>query len=256
MGNPSSRSSGEPGQLVKETVSQGTQQATEAVSQMTDQAKQQAQSMLSRQKGQLTDTLSSVSSSLSQTGDSLRQQNQPTVAGVVDQAAGKVESVSRYLESHELNELVADVENFARRNTGLFLGGALALGVVAARFVKSSTPSTGTNSPSRGYYGGSQGYGYEGGQGYNTPGAYSQGTYRAEPRYGGSGAYEGTYDSGTSPTGAMDTFGEEFASSRSAGTFEGHLADPADADVIGSPAGRAGNRRRSDKSELNDGPAR
>jgi len=55
-----------------------------------------------------------------------------------------------------------DVEQFARRQPALFLGGALILGAVAARLLKAS-PAGGSGMQA-GYTGGSTGYsGYTGG---------------------------------------------------------------------------------------------
>jgi hypothetical protein len=51
-----------------------------------------------------------------------------------------------------VGELIGDVEQFARRSPALFLGGAFALGVLAARFVKSS--SAAANPRPQGYPGG------------------------------------------------------------------------------------------------------
>jgi len=53
----------------------------------------------------------------------------------------QVEKLSGYLERQDLSGLMSDVERFARRNPAIFLGGAFALGILAARFLKSSTPA-------------------------------------------------------------------------------------------------------------------
>lgn len=57
----------------------------------------------------------------------------------VERLAEPVERVSTYLERHDTREIAHDLENFARRNEGLFLSGAFALGVLGARFLKSSS---------------------------------------------------------------------------------------------------------------------
>jgi len=63
-------------------------------------------------------------------------------------AARRIDSAAEYFQSHDLNAMYRDVETIARRNPALFLGGAFALGFLAARFLKSSNPrrSTGTAS--------------------------------------------------------------------------------------------------------------
>jgi hypothetical protein len=48
--------------------------------------------------------------------------------------------VSGYLEARDIQDLVGEAESLARRSPALFLGGAFTLGVLAARFLKSSSP--------------------------------------------------------------------------------------------------------------------
>jgi predicted AlkP superfamily pyrophosphatase or phosphodiesterase len=58
-----------------------------------------------------------------------------------NQVADRVERASTYLEEHDLDELMVEAEDFARRQPELFIGGAFTLGLLAARFLKSSASS-------------------------------------------------------------------------------------------------------------------
>jgi len=49
-----------------------------------------------------------------------------------------MERVSNYLQRTDVAELVDGVEDFARREPLLFVGGAFALGLLGARFLKST----------------------------------------------------------------------------------------------------------------------
>jgi len=122
----------------QQTASQVVDQAQEKVGQVVDQAKQQTTSLLAARKDQATDTLYTVAHALRQTGQQLRAQEQAPVAGLADQVATRVESVSGYLQGRDVRQLVGDTEDFARQRPAVFVGGALALGVLAARFLKSS----------------------------------------------------------------------------------------------------------------------
>ena len=73
-----------------------------------------------------------------QTGQQLREQDQAPIAGVADQVATRVESVSGYLHERDVRQIVDETEDFGRQRPAVFVGGALALGVLAARFLKSS----------------------------------------------------------------------------------------------------------------------
>jgi len=125
---------------VKETAGQVADQAQQAVGQVADQARQQVSSRLAGQKDRAAEGLSSVAQALRQTGQQLREQDQQTVTPYIDRVASQVEQLSSYLQRNDLGQLIDDVENFARRQPALFLGGAFVLGLLGARFLKSSRP--------------------------------------------------------------------------------------------------------------------
>lgn len=56
----------------------------------------------------------------------------------IDDVADRVESVSRYIEDRDVESLTREARRFARDHTPLFLTGAFALGMLGARFLKSS----------------------------------------------------------------------------------------------------------------------
>jgi len=139
---------------VKETAGQVTDQAQQTAGQVVDQARQQVSSRLGDQKDRAAESLVSVAQALRQTGQQLREQDQQGVTHYIDQAASRVERLSNYLQQNDLGQLVDDVEQMARRQPALFLGGAFVLGLLGARFLKSSRPYTG---PSGSYSGGFSG---------------------------------------------------------------------------------------------------
>jgi hypothetical protein len=57
----------------------------------------------------------------------------------VHKAAGTVERASGYLEEHSVDEIIADVESYARREPAIVLGVAVGIGFLAARLVKAAT---------------------------------------------------------------------------------------------------------------------
>jgi hypothetical protein len=120
------------------TISQLADQAQSTAGQVTDQAKQQATSQVESQKERAVDTLVTVAQALRQTGQQLHQQDQGAVGGYVDQAAERVESLTNHLRARDVSQLIAETQDFARRQPGLFLMGAVALGFVGARFLMSS----------------------------------------------------------------------------------------------------------------------
>jgi hypothetical protein len=116
------------------------------------QTRKTAETQVSAGKARAAEGLKSVASALRKTGEHLRQEDQDAFTEYFDQAAQKVDAVSGYLRKRTLPELVTDVEGFARRDPALFIGGALVLGLVGGRFLKSSRPAIGaqaSSSPSR-----------------------------------------------------------------------------------------------------------
>jgi len=118
-------------------------QAQEKVGEMTDKVKEQATSQISSQKDRAAEGLGNVADAIRQTGEQLRKNDQVApVAQYTDQLAQGVEMVSNYLQSKSLSEIVGEVERFARREPALFLGGALTIGLLAGRFLRSSSSSS------------------------------------------------------------------------------------------------------------------
>jgi len=136
--------SGASAQQAVGQAQQAAGQAQQVAGQALDQAKQQASSQLGQGKAQAAEQVGSMAQALRQTGDQLRQQEQAPVAQVLDGAAQHLEQFSDYLRHTDINAMVRDVERFARRQPAAFLGGAFTIGVLAARFLKSSGDSNGS----------------------------------------------------------------------------------------------------------------
>jgi hypothetical protein len=106
-----------------------------------DQAREGAMHRLDRQKERATTGLSSLVDAIRQGGRQLQGENS-TVASYVDSAAGQMERVIDGLRTRNVGQMVTDIERFAKRRPGVFLGSAFVLGFVTARFLKSSTPAS------------------------------------------------------------------------------------------------------------------
>ena len=116
-------------------VEQGKQAAAGAI----DQAREMAMSQLSAQKTRAAETVGNLAESLRQAGSGM--DSQLPVGGYMRRAADQLEDLSRTLQTKDVEELVSDVEDFARSQPALFLGAAFTAGLLAARFLKSSKSS-------------------------------------------------------------------------------------------------------------------
>ena len=118
-------------------------QAKDTAGQAFEKVSEKATTQIGEQKDNLAKGLSSVADNIRQMGENLRGGEEETpIANITakygDSLAKQVEQVSTYLEQKDLRDVLKDVEGFARRNPAVFIGGAFALGILAARFLKSS----------------------------------------------------------------------------------------------------------------------
>ena len=138
-----------------------------------------------------------VASGIDQVAGSIRRVStdlegeQPAIANAAQTAADQAERLAGYLRETDARQMVRTVEDVARRQPILFLGGAFLLGLAASRFLKAAGGGQGQGSS-----GMANGYGTAYGAGYDT--AYGTGV---------SGSYAGTYEA-TGP-GAGDAILDE-----------------------------------------------
>lgn len=120
------------------------QQLKQTAGEVVGEVKQQAAARLSDQIGHAAESMGKASDALQQAGKQLREQDQAPIAQYADQAAHQVQRASDYLHGKDLDQLVAEAERVGRQQPALFIGGAFALGLLAARFLKSSAPDAHT----------------------------------------------------------------------------------------------------------------
>ncbi len=128
--------------MEKGTVDGGDvrRQAESTASTIVEQAQQTAETQVTVRKDAAASTLHTVAEAIRDSSRRMRGE-QPQIASFADQAAAKVDEASSYIEQHDVRDFVREAENLARREPVLFLGGAFALGFVAARFLKASSPT-------------------------------------------------------------------------------------------------------------------
>jgi hypothetical protein len=121
------------------------QQFRSSASEAYESATTKATEKLEEKKTDLSAGLNNVASSIRQLGDNLGgsttgDQLSRLTSEFSSSAAEKIQRAANYFERQDLNAVYRDVESLARRNPALVLGGAFALGFLAARFLKSSPP--------------------------------------------------------------------------------------------------------------------
>ena len=146
---------GEVADQAKQKLGEAAQEAKSRAGEVTETVKAQAQEARARVeaeaekgfeqgKGQVMNQVSSVAQAFRKTSEQLRSEDQGDLAGYTERIAEQVEKVSGYLEGKGMRGAMSDLETFARQRPGVFVGGALVVGLVAARFLRSSSASSGS----------------------------------------------------------------------------------------------------------------
>jgi hypothetical protein len=127
----------------------------------------------------------SVADDVRSVAGELRNQGKDTPARYAEQAADRVQDVGQWLERSDGDQLLRDVEGFARRNPWAVAAGGLVLGLAASRFLKASSGERYRTSLSNG--GGTPGQAHSNGQ----AGAPVHGTPTVQPEreFGGGGEF-------------------------------------------------------------------
>ncbi len=149
-----------------QAVSNVKEQAGEKVEQLTDQARQTVTAQVATQKQKASEALSAVAHALRETSTQMRSTDQAAIGEYTTKAADQVERLSGFLRDRDVSDILHEAEQFARRQPAAFLGGAFVLGLLGARFLKSSRPATQGYSP----------------QDYNRP-PYNRDRYPSAPVY-------------------------------------------------------------------------
>jgi ElaB/YqjD/DUF883 family membrane-anchored ribosome-binding protein len=147
-------------------VGQASGQVQEAASTAQERAvelKEQGKSKLGETLDQRTNEAGvqarKMAQALRRSGEQLSNEgNGQQVAGLAEGAADRLERLGGYLERTSGDELVRDLEDFARRRPWMVAGMGLVAGLAASRFVKASSERRYEGSARAG--GGSSRYGY------------------------------------------------------------------------------------------------
>ena len=202
----------------KQKTSEVVEQAKQKSGEVVEQTRTRAFDMMDEQKSRAAEGLGGVASALRQTGETLRTGDQAQFGQYADREAEAVERFSDELRNKDVNELMHGAERFARREPELFLGGAMLLGLVAARFMKASSRRSrqGMQDYERGRY--------EYGDRFS---GYGAGQYSREIDYRttGTGGYRTSGAYGTTGSGAMDRGSAATWTTQGDDTHTGHHHD-------------------------------
>jgi hypothetical protein len=128
------------------TVGEAQDKAQEVAGEAQEKAKEAAGKAQESVRAQIDDRSTQVgervigtAGDLRSVGEELRKQGKDTPAKLADRAAEETEKVGSYLKENGPDKMLEDVEDFGRQRPWAVLAGGVAVGVLAARFLKASS---------------------------------------------------------------------------------------------------------------------
>jgi hypothetical protein len=176
-----SMGSGGAGGGVKSQVREVKEQVVGQAKNVLGQARDSAASSLTESKRSLADQVASVATAVRGTTEHFRGQDQQRIAEWTDGLAGQADRFAGYLRDADFGAMRRDVENLARRQPGVVVGGAFLLGLLGARFLKSSERRQRTHDGNGDW---NRGRSQFAGQGYGEPGYGGRRRVRGRLRLG------------------------------------------------------------------------
>jgi hypothetical protein len=108
--------------------------------QITGEIRSAAESLLDEGKGRAIGTVQGVAEALRKTAEGLHEaEGGEFVARYAEQAADQIERFTDSIRDRHLGDIVADIDDFARRQPTLFLLGAVAAGFAVGRLMAASS---------------------------------------------------------------------------------------------------------------------
>ncbi|RYD89813.1 MAG: hypothetical protein EOP61_30840 [Sphingomonadales bacterium] len=100
-------------------------------------AKERARNEAESGKKSAAGTIDQLASAVDHARDDLSES--PTLSQYVGELSGSMHGLADRLRSRSIDELASDARDLARRNPTVFIAGSIAIGLLAARFLKATT---------------------------------------------------------------------------------------------------------------------
>ena len=124
---------------VQETAQQVQERVGETAQQVRSQAGERVRQQLDERSTQVGEQVTTTADAIRRVGEQLRQEGKHEPARYADQVAQRAERLGGYLTRADADQMLRDLENFARRQPWLAALGGATVGFLASRFVKAST---------------------------------------------------------------------------------------------------------------------
>jgi hypothetical protein len=127
-------------------ATEAAQQAVGTVRERADDALGKARTQVDERSTELGRQMRSLADVARDAGGRLRdQEGQELPSRMVASTADRLEQLGSYLERTDANGFMDDVERLGRRSPAALMAGGIAVGILAARFVKASSANRGSS---------------------------------------------------------------------------------------------------------------
>lgn len=123
----------------QQLVSEAQQQVQEKAGEAKDQASARLREQVERRSTIAGEQIGAVGSALRKSSEQLRAEGKDAPATAVEQAAKRAESLGSYFRDSNADQIIRDVEAFARRRPWLVGTAGMIAGFAASRFLKASS---------------------------------------------------------------------------------------------------------------------
>jgi|SRR4051812_22793968 ElaB/YqjD/DUF883 family membrane-anchored ribosome-binding protein len=113
--------------------------AQEKAGELREQGSARLRDQFDQRSNQAGSQVRSLAEAIRRGGNDMRSEGNGSAAQLTGQAADRIEQLGSYLEQKHGDELMRDIETFARRRPWMLAGVGMLAGVAAARFVKASS---------------------------------------------------------------------------------------------------------------------
>ncbi len=121
----------------RQTMHEATEYSRTAASRITTELKAQSRSIINEQRDRIAGSLDILAEAIKGAGERLRDQRSRSLADAADAGAKTIEDVSCFLRENDPGRIVKQVEGFAKRQPALFIGAALAAGIILGQLISS-----------------------------------------------------------------------------------------------------------------------
>lgn len=128
---------GEAQDKAQDVAGQAQEKAREAAGKAQEGVRQQ----IDQRSTEAGERVAGTAQDLRSVGEELRKQGKDAPAKLADRAAEQTERVGSYLKDNGPDKMLEDAEDFGRERPWAVLAGGMAVGILAARFLKASSRS-------------------------------------------------------------------------------------------------------------------